>query len=137
MIRQVASLLGKVLIQRCVAQATPAHSSPGVNFFDLKFGMRLMKDRRVPFGSKLQSLFLGALFAGILQLVEVPLETVLLVVMPLLGLADVAFDGIEVIAASILGAALVLPLLAPKELVARMRREGDGRVYEAATSKVR
>lgn len=138
MIRQVAAFIGRTLLLKVMSsRGGEANSGSSASFFDIRFGMRLMRDRRVPVSSKFQALFLGAVFAGILQVVEVPLESVLLLVMPLVGLAGVAFDGIEVVAASILGASLVLPVLAPKELVNKARKEGDGRVYQTVDAKIR
>jgi hypothetical protein len=138
MIRSLLSFISRMLVKRAVAtgaQNVAAQATGGR--LNLKVGLRLLRDRRVPVGVKLAALALGAAVAGAFQFAEVPLETVLLFVMPLLGLADIAFDGLEIFGLVLGVACAVLPFIAPEELVAKHRREADGRVYEAVGASVK
>lgn len=73
----------------------------------------MMRDRRVPIGPKIVSLGIGAFAVAVPVALEVPLEALLGVFVPLLGFAaDVAIDGLEVIVLPILIGCLVLPKIA-------------------------
>lgn len=123
---------------------------------DWKLGLRLLRDRRVPAATKMLSFGLGlcALFA--VEVLEFPLESALALLVPVLGLAaDLAIDGIELLAVPFFVATLVLPFLAPRAVVAQLRGEaepqpvpvpnqpprssgfGSGRVYDAGDATIR
>jgi hypothetical protein len=89
---------------------------------DWKLGLRLLRDRRVPATTKLLSfgLGIGALIA--LEAFELPFETALALLVPVLGLAaDFALDGIELLSVPFFVATLALPFLAPREVVDEVR----------------
>jgi hypothetical protein len=91
---------------------------------DLRLGFALMRDARIPLRSKLLSFVIAFAATGIVEVFEVPVEGVLAAVLPFLGIAgDFAIDGLEAIAGPLLIANLLLPYLAPQEIVARIRAE--------------
>jgi len=91
---------------------------------DVKLGFALMCDRRVPLRSKLFAALLGFAITGIVEFLEVPVEGVLAAVVPILGIAgDFVLDGAELIAGPLLLANLLLPFIAPRATVERIRSE--------------
>jgi hypothetical protein len=77
-----------------------------------------MKDRRVSGWTKLAALALGAAITAILVAIEVPLETLVGLLVPFLGVAvDIAFDGLELLVFPALLSLLFVRLLAPKALI--------------------
>jgi hypothetical protein len=91
---------------------------------DLKLGYALLKDRRVPFLSKAAALVIGLGALAVVGVLELPVEEMIAAIVPFAGLgADLLLDGMEVVAGPFLVACLVLPYLAPANLVARIRRE--------------
>jgi hypothetical protein len=75
-------------------------------------GWSLFRDRTVPFHVKVLALTLGAAATFLLMAVEAPLEGVLAVALPFLGVPlDFAIDGLEVFVLPVLFAVLVLPSL--------------------------
>jgi hypothetical protein len=135
MIRQIASVLGRHLLRRVVSTGAQKASGGAI---DPKFGMKLLRDPRVPAKSKFLafSLGLGAVF--VLEILELPLQTALMLLLPVVGLAaDFALDGIELLAGPLLVASLALPWLAPREIVEEIRAEGDGRVYAAVSADIK
>jgi hypothetical protein len=91
---------------------------------DVKFGFALMRDGRVPLRTKAAALLIGAAVTAIVESLELPIESILAVVLPFLGVAgDVAIDGVQALAGPIFISAALLPYLAPKDIVARLRAE--------------
>jgi hypothetical protein len=91
---------------------------------DFKFGFALMRDGRVPMRSKLAAIVLGLGITGLVEVMELPVEAVLSVLLPILGaVGDVAIDGAEMVAGPLLLGSLLLPYIAPRDLVARIRSE--------------
>ena len=91
---------------------------------NLKLGLTLLRDRRVGIWIKLAALALGAAAAGALIALEFPLETILAVLLPGLGLGlDLIADGMEAIAVPLLLAGLALPFMAPRALVDQVMAE--------------
>ncbi|BCM93596.1 hypothetical protein IAD21_05487 [Abditibacteriota bacterium] len=131
-------------------------NSEAARFLDWKLGLRLLRDRRVPTSAKFFSLVLGLSTLFVLEFLELPIETALALLVPVLGLAaDFALDGIELLAVPFFVATLILPFLAPRDIVAQLRGEsepqsvpiptatprangfGTGQVYEATSATVR
>lgn len=128
MIRNICLFLARVFVQRSVTSGAAQMSGGRL---DPKLGFRLLRDRRVPIAAKMAALALGVAAAGAMQIAEAPLELLLLMV-PVLGVADVAADGLEIFAIMLGVASVALPFLIPRELLAKIRHEGDGRVFDAA-----
>ena len=123
-------MMNKILRQaggRVAHQAVRKHTAEGGRF-DLKFGFALLRDRRVPVGAKLLALGLGVAATAVINALELPLEVLIAVLLPGVGLAvDAVLNGVEFIAGPLLASALVLPFVAPKSLVERIRAERSPR----------
>ncbi len=123
---------------------------------DWKLGLRLLRDRRVPGSTKVLSMGLGLGALVVLEVLELPLQTALALLVPVLGLAaDFALDGIELLAVPFFVSTLLLPFLAPREVVEQVRGQsepqpvpvennppradgfGSGRVYDAEKATIR
>lgn len=114
-----------------VAHKTLAHHSHPGGVLDIKFGFAMLKDRRVPFKSKLLAVGLGAGLVAALIGLQLPLEALVATVVPILGfMADILTDGLEAVIGTIGLASILLPYLAPKLLTQQLRNERDG-VVEA------
>jgi hypothetical protein len=82
---------------------------------DIRYGFVLLKSREVPVGSKLLALVLGVGITGLLLAFEAPLELILGVFVPLLGVAaDTVVDGLEVVVLPLVFACLLLPRIMTK-----------------------
>ena len=91
---------------------------------DVRLGFALMRDRRVPLRAKLLAILLGLAVTGLVEFLELPVEGILSMLLPILGgVGDVVVDGAEMIAGPLLLAAMFLPLLAPRDLVEQIRSE--------------
>lgn len=135
MIRQIASFLGRQLLRRAVATGAQQASGGAI---DPKFGFRLLRDSRVPIKTKMLALGLGLCAVFVLEILELPLQAVLMLLLPLVGLAaDFAIDGVEMLAGPLLVASLTLPWLAPRDVVEEIRAEYEGRVYQAVSANIR
>lgn len=137
MIQTLLRLLGGQLLQRAV-------STGGLHkAFDWRLGIQLMRDGRVPMRCKGQAIVLGVLALVALEVLELPLQTVLWTVLPIIGFAaDAAVDGIELLAVPFLISTIALPFLAPRALVDSIRHQragtdAHGRIYDASSAKVR
>ena len=85
---------------------------------NIKLGFALLSSRRVGIWPKMLALAVGAAVAAGVVALEIPVETILAVLLPGLGLAmDVAADGAEAVVVSVLVASLLLPFIAPRGLV--------------------
>jgi hypothetical protein len=99
----------------------------GRKLIDVKFGFALMRDRRVPLRCKAGAFLIGLLLTGIVETLEIPVEGMLAAMLPVLGIAgDFAIDGAELVAGPILLAHILLPWIAPKDIVERIRAERTG-----------
>ena len=126
--------------------------------FDWKLGLRLFRDGRVPAATKALAVGLGVGALALLQVMELPIESALALLVPVLGLAaDAAIEGVEVLAVPFFVATLLLPHLAPLAVVEAMRVEtgdspqtapipgatptpqnfGGGHVYDATGATIR
>jgi hypothetical protein len=129
MFRQIASAVGRRFVRQAVSASAQKASGGAI---DPKFGMRLLRDGRVPIKSKLAALALGLGAVFVLEILELPLQT-LLFLLPVVGIAaDFAIDGVELLAGPLLVASLTLQWIAPRDIVEQIRAEADGHVYQAA-----
>jgi hypothetical protein len=93
---------------------------------NMTLGYALLRDRRVPIRAKLIALGIGAAGVGAIELLQLPVEGVVAALLPLMGAAgDLALDGAEAVIGPVLIAALLLPHLAPADLVQQIRAETE------------
>jgi hypothetical protein len=91
---------------------------------NMTLGYALLRDRRVPIRTKLIALGIGAAGVGAIELLQLPLEGVFAALLPFVGVAgDLTLDGAEAVIGPILIATLLLPHLAPADLVRQVRVE--------------
>jgi hypothetical protein len=91
---------------------------------DIKLGFALMRDGRIPLRSKLLAVLIGLAVTGLVEILELPVEGVLSALLPILGIAgDAVIDGAELLAGPILLAHLLLPFIAPRHVVDKIRAE--------------
>lgn len=92
----------------------------------IALGYALLRDRRVPVRTKLIALGLGAAGIGAIELLQLPIEGLVAALLPFVGAAgDLALDGAEAVLGPVLIAILVLPYLAPPDLVRQIRAETE------------
>jgi hypothetical protein len=92
----------------------------------MTLGYTLLRDRRVPIRTKLIALGIGAAGVGAIELLQLPVEGVVAALLPFVGAAgDLALDGAEAIIGPLLIATLILPHLAPADLVRQVRAETE------------
>jgi hypothetical protein len=97
----------------------------GERMFDVKFGFALLRHGRVPLRFKLLALGIGAAVMAALIALELPTEAVFAAL--IIGLPfEAAFDGLEGVIGPFVIASLLLPHLAPADLVNRIRAERAG-----------
>ena len=93
---------------------------------NMTLGYALLRDRRVPIRTKLIALGIGAAGVGAIELLQLPVEGVVAALLPLIGAAgDLALDGAEALIGPVLIATLLLPHLAPADLVQQIRAETE------------
>lgn len=93
---------------------------------NMTLGYALLCDRRVPIRTKLIALGIGAAGVGAIELLQLPVEGVVAALLPLIGAAgDLALDGAEAVIGPVLIATLLLPHLAPADLVQQIRAETE------------
>ena len=93
---------------------------------NMTLGYALLRDRRVPIRTKLIALGIGAAGVGAIELLQLPVEGVVAALLPLIGAAgDLALDGAEAVIGPVLIATLLLPHLAPADLVQQIRAETE------------
>jgi hypothetical protein len=91
-------------------------------------GYALLRDRRVSLRPKLAALGIGLAVAGFVELLQIPLESVFALVLPIVGVAgDVTLDGAEAVILPVLVATLLMPYLAPPDIVQQLRMERASR----------
>ena len=92
----------------------------------IALGYALLRDRRVPVRTKLIALGLGAAGIGAIELLQLPIEGLVAALLPFVGVAgDLALDGAEAVLGPVLIATLLLPYLAPPDLVRQIRAETE------------
>jgi hypothetical protein len=93
---------------------------------NMTLGYALLRDRRVPIRTKLIALGIGAAGVGAIELLQLPVEGVVAALLPLIGAAgDLALDGAEAVIGPVLIATLLLPHLAPADLVQQIRADTE------------
>lgn len=122
MLRLLVGVFGKRVVRRQTASG---------GALDIKLGFAMLMDRRVPARSKLFALGLGAAIVASLLAAEFPLEALWGVMLPALGVGmDAMIDGLEAVIGPIVLASALLPCLAPKPVVDKLRDERDPNVVE-------
>lgn len=118
----MASKLARFAGSQVARQAIQKHTTPG-GTLDLRFGLHLLvRDRNIPVPHKMAALGLGGVLTLLLNILEIPLESLLVVLLPVIGLGtEILWNGLELIVCPVLFAALVLPHLAPRPLVEAAR----------------
>jgi hypothetical protein len=97
---------------------------------NMRLGYALLRDRRVPIRIKLIALGIGAASVGAIELLQLPIEGVVAALLPFLGAAgDLALDGAEAVIGPLLIATLILPHLAPAQIVEQVRAETERTAY--------
>jgi hypothetical protein len=87
----------------------------------MHLGYVLLRDRRVSIRAKLIALGIGAAAVGAIELLQLPVEGVLAALLPFVGAAgDLTLDGVI---GPVLIASLLLPHLAPADIVRQIRAE--------------
>jgi hypothetical protein len=93
---------------------------------NMPLGYALLCDRRVPIRTKLIALGIGAAAVGTIELLQLPIEGVVAMLLPFIGAAgDLALDGAEAVIGPVLIATLLLPYLASPDLVRQIRTETE------------
>lgn len=119
----MVNLILRLLGHRIVHRAVEKQMRDGGRL-DVRFGLALLRDRRIPIFSKLLSLILGAGGVALLIALQLPLQALVALFIPILGLPfDIALNGLEATLGTLILSGLFLPALAPKPLVARLRAE--------------
>ena len=95
--------------------------------FDLKLGFALFKDKRISPLHKLLSIGIGVAATGVCIALEIPLEGVVMALLPIFGAAlDIVADGVEAIVITSMVGCLVLPFIANKETVNQIMLDRSG-----------
>jgi hypothetical protein len=122
-------------------------STPAVrNLLDWRFGLKLLRDNRVPVRSKLGAFALGFIAFLALEILQLPVQTAMWALLSVAGIVlDFALDGVEFLVISSIVGLLALQFTTPKEIVEQIRGnkanfdnvDQNGRVYDVAGAKVR
>lgn len=122
MLNTIWKTVGERALHKAVANG--AHNNP----LDVKFGVALLRDRRVPVKSKLLAFGVGVGLLALLMVFELPIEAIVTFLAPLLMPLDFVLDGAELVALPLLFMALSLAYVAPRAIVDQIRAErGLGR----------
>lgn len=119
MVNILLRLFGERALHKAVSRG--AH-----NPLDVKFGMALLRERRIPLKSKLLAFGLGVGLLALLLAFQIPVEAVVTFLAPILLPLDFAIDGFEIVALPILFMTLLLAYVAPRALVQEIRAERLG-----------
>ena len=111
MLRLMLRLFGERAFQKAINTKT------GRSPLDIKFGIALLRDRRIPFKAKLLSLGMGIGLVVLLVALQVPIEAVATFLAPILLPLDFAIDGLELVALPVLLMAILIAHVAPHALV--------------------
>jgi hypothetical protein len=94
---------------------------------NLKLGYALLRDSRVPIRVKLFALGIGAAATTAVEVLEIPIEGFLAMILPLIGITgDLVLGGAEAVIGPVIVACFLLPRIAPAALVAQIRAEQQG-----------
>ncbi len=87
-------------------------------------GYALLRDRRVSLRPKLMALGAGLAAAAMIEILQIPVESFLALILPVFGVAgDIALDGMEAVVVPVLVATLLMPYMAPPAIVQQIRAE--------------
>lgn len=121
MLSWIVRILGHRAAQKVLGPPRPGGA------LDIRFGMAILRDRRVPLRYKLLALALGVGIMMAVVAAEIPIESALALLLPFLGVElDLLADGAEMLIGPPLLAALLLPHLAPRPLIEALRAERYG-----------
>jgi hypothetical protein len=91
---------------------------------NMQLGYALLRDRRISIRAKLIALGIGAAVVGLVELLQIPFESVAAFILPVIGITgDLAIDGAEAVIGPVVVATLVLPYVAPSTIVQQIRAE--------------
>jgi hypothetical protein len=91
---------------------------------NMPLGYALLRDRRVSVRSKTIALGVGLAVTGLIELLQLPFESVFALLAPLVGAAgDIVIDGAEAVVIPVLVATLLMPHLASPSIVQQLRAE--------------
>src|SRR5258708_482294 len=91
---------------------------------NLPLGYALLRDRRVSVRSKVTALTIGLAINGLIELLQLPFESVFALLLPFAGAAgDIVIDGAEVVIVPMLVATVLMPYLASPAIVRQLRAE--------------
>src|SRR6266404_5636417 len=91
---------------------------------NLPLGYALLRDRRVSDRSKVTALTIGLAITGLIELLQLPFESVFALLLPVAGAAgDIVIDGAEVVIVPVLVATVLMPYLASPAIVQQLRAE--------------
>ncbi|MBV9866057.1 MAG: hypothetical protein JO316_11955 [Abitibacteriaceae bacterium] len=122
----MSELLMRLFGHRMFHKAVAQHTNHG-GVLDVQLGFAMLRDRRVPLTSKLMALALGAVGVAVLINLELPLQALLALMLPILGFAgDFVIDGVEGVVGPFVLASLLLPHLAPEPITQAIRSERAG-----------
>jgi hypothetical protein len=120
-------------------------STPAMqNLLDWRFGLKLLRDNRVPVRSKMGAFVLGFIAFLALEILQLPVQTAMWALLSVAGIVlDFALDGVEFLVVSSIVGLLALQFTTPKEIVAQIRGnksrfdnvDQSGRVYDVAGAK--
>jgi hypothetical protein len=103
---------------------TPPLGRHRVTYMNIPLGYALLRDKRVATRAKLIALGIGVAATGLVELLQLPFESVFALLVPLAGAAgDIVFDGAEAVILPVLVATVVMPYLASPSLVEQIRVE--------------
>src|SRR4029077_14436872 len=101
--------------------SSPPPHNPLLN---MQLGYALLRDRRVPIRTKLIALGIGAAAIGAIELLQLPVEGVIAALLPFIGAAgDLVLDSAEAVIGPVLIATILLPHIAPADIVRQIRAE--------------
>jgi hypothetical protein len=91
---------------------------------NVPLGYALLRDRRVSIRSKLLALAGGVALTGMVELLQLPLESVFAFLLPLAGAAtDIVIDGAELVVLPVLVATVLMPYLVSPSIAEQIRME--------------
>ena len=94
---------------------------------NMPLGYALLRDRRVSLRAKLVALGAGLAAVAVIEFLQIHLESVFAFLLPVAGAAGaVALDGAEAVLGPVLIATLLMPHLAPANIVQQLRAERGG-----------
>lgn len=107
-----------------------AHAAVGSRLresrFNVKLGFAAFRDKRISFWVKLLALALGGGITALLIALEIAPESLLALLVPFGFALDFVADGLEAIIVPVVAGALILPFVAPRDVVDQIMAERAG-----------